>query len=434
MPKLGKLIVIVLVFIFIATLLFLWFAYSSNTNLTWNIQVVDDRTWGGGSLALDSNNQPCIAYTHYEYKSGLYRNRYLTYATLTNSNWNLTRIDMGHSPSLALDKNNIPQIIYQGEVIEPFFGKNDTFPSENGLMYAYINGTSWVTQVIDKKGAYGCLDLDSLGNPHVAYINNNTVMYASLKGSNWTTEKIDSFETLLPPNLSMQLDSKNNPHILYGYIVREPTNNPDQVNEYQTVKYLTCNGTAWDIKTLLNGVESFSPMVLDSNDCLHFLYIEKNSQPAWLNVNLTYAILDSTGLKTKFAAVNASFSSGYLSLDYRDNPHFDYSKIIDAEFGGTTEELSYVQWIGTNWISEKIESGGSGGPLIVDLNGNPHLISTSNIAGTYYSVCKYISATRSIPDPSVIFPYLMVMIAIITILVLVKIVMLFRGRRKTVAI
>ena len=87
----------------------------SHSATSWSIQTVDEN--GDGfwlSMALDSKDNPHLCYI--DYVDGYYRNpTYLTYASWNGSNWliqNVTYSSHVGDVNLALDSNNNPHVAY----------------------------------------------------------------------------------------------------------------------------------------------------------------------------------------------------------------------------------------------------------------------------------------------------------------------------------
>ena len=164
----------------------------ARANPTWSTQTVDKNgSTGSSSIALDSNNNPHIAYGAYE--NGYYRNpHYVMYASWNSSEWIIENVTQGGGTiDLALDRNDNPHIIF-----------ND----ESRLLYASRNLTGWNIQIVDN-GFSGSLALDSAGNPHIAYLNvGNALKYASWTETGWHIQTIDSSQ-IFQYTLSLALDS-----------------------------------------------------------------------------------------------------------------------------------------------------------------------------------------------------------------------------------
>lgn len=167
--------------------------YAQWTGSIWDTQVVDtDMFWGNLSIALDSQDNPHIAYVNDDTDE-------LKYAELLEGSWSIQVLaSFSYYPvSLALDGQGFPHIAY----------------GHNSINYCYWDGASWVFETIDN-GNNPCLALDSLDNPHIAYTNSaSTLKYAHKSGDNW---EIVSFDDTQSDNLSLVLDSQDYPHICFS--------------------------------------------------------------------------------------------------------------------------------------------------------------------------------------------------------------------------
>jgi len=179
------------------------------TGSLWNIEDVDGPgTVGVGSskwvsMAIDSNNNPRIAYRGESDQS-------LRYARFTGSFWDIQTVDSigdtGHYASLKLDISDNPQIAYRNNTI-------------GELKHAQLINSSWVTQTVDSSdftGFFSSLDLDTVGNPSIAYFDgtNQDLLLATLNGSLWEIQIVDSIGNV-GHDISFDLDSNNLPHIAY---------------------------------------------------------------------------------------------------------------------------------------------------------------------------------------------------------------------------
>jgi hypothetical protein len=134
--------------------------YAKWTGSNWNIQTIDSngKVGFGSSIALDSKGNPHISY--FDETNGA-----LKYAVWSGSEWIISLIEktgFDQPTSLALDKNDSPQITYS------FSTYNDT---DRILKYAKWTGTSWSIELLEKHGGIyrNSLALDSLGQPHITY-------------------------------------------------------------------------------------------------------------------------------------------------------------------------------------------------------------------------------------------------------------------------
>ena len=299
--------------------------------LTWNIQTVDKDSSGGGIIALDSNNNPYIAYSDYE--NGYYQNTvYLMYASLNRSTWNTQIVTPNAwAIDLKIDAHNNPHVLLLGNINE--------IPA---LMYASWTGVNWTIQTLPFQGSCGSLALDSAGNPHVAYLGGNgDLKYASWTGSSWSIQTVDSGNN---SGAYLALDSNNNPYILYGgnYTIIK--------NGYASstsVKYAVWNGSAWSIQTVVSNIIDgyYGNLVLDSNGYPHFTYYKGET--------LTYDSWTGSAWKTQTVASNFnSEDAGYLALDSHNNPHVAYYKETYGDYEGT---LLYATWTGKAWATQTVD-------------------------------------------------------------------------------
>jgi hypothetical protein len=340
---------------------------------TGNIQVVDP-AGTGGSIALDSNDNPHISYYVNEFFKR--NNTGLNYAVWTGTNWSTQNVDQsGFGGSLALDSYGNPQISYTGR---------------NGLMYASWNGTKWNIQTVDSSGDSGSsLALDSSNQPHISYYTGDFLKYAKLNGTIWAVQTVDSRNKagLFKTN-SIAVDSNNNPHIVYG----ETTGN--------VVKCATWTGTNWLIQTVFEGTAEIGNIVIDSKGLPHIAYIQSiitSSNPDtgvftqkdslayayWNGLTWNIQIVDSK-------PYNVEYEQPYITLDSSDNPQILFYK---KEYPENVDDagLMYAKWTGSSWSTRKIGSDGFD-DVALDSHGTFHTVSTHPV-GTYHGALTYGNLT-----------------------------------------
>ena len=218
----------------------------------WSIQTIDNQSFSG-VLALDSAENPHVAYIANGTTFAL------KYASLTKSGWNIQTVDSNLTSiyyatiSLALDRNDIPHITYQG------------YPAS--IKYAVLNQSSWDIQVVLEDAVLHKMVIDSNGNPsflyesHVPFMINNTLAYESWNGSTWNTQTVISNTSI--DGRSVTLDARNYPHIDY-FIGRR--------GEGRLI-YTRWTGTAWNTQTVDSVYASGSgPIALDSRGNPHICY------------------------------------------------------------------------------------------------------------------------------------------------------------------
>ena len=168
-----------LALILLSILLVSSFVVQAQADSTWTIQVVDP-AGAGGSIALDSEGYPHIAYTYW-YVEDDSSATHLNYAVWNGTDWKIQTVDSsGGGGLLALDSYNTPHIVY-------------SVGSGRVLKYATLSNQQWKIQTIETsryyRGLHYSFTLDSNGNPHIVYDSFNEtsksreVKYAVLTGS-----------------------------------------------------------------------------------------------------------------------------------------------------------------------------------------------------------------------------------------------------------
>jgi len=383
----SKLFAVALVALFFATLITSSVPVRAQAEPTWSTQIIDTNSGQGAAIALDSNNNPHILYYQYENNSANSQGE-LVY---TNSSWTVPNVPINTFINFALDSSNAPHILYNGE---------------NGLMVDTWNGHWWAQQTVDPEGGTGFLALDSAGNPQVAYkvtlpistygANDDFSMlqYASWNGTRWSKQTLDS-PISYDNDVYLALDSNNTPHILYGY---------DNGHNSISAKYAVWNGSSWNIQTVFSGLAAYGNLVLDSKGNPHFVYAQNDSDA------LLYASYNGSAWNTQTVVPNADFGAivaGFLALDRHDLPQIDY-------YGDGS--LMYALWTGKTWDIQTIGTAIDAGPIVVDSNGNPHIVFTryvgpsSNFGPGYHFYTIYATASESplvsTPSPSPSVPEL----------------------------
>src|SRR5665647_2902206 len=247
--------------------------YAVREGNSWKITAVGDVF--SSVMKLDSNDQP-----HISYSSG----GSLWYVYWNGSSWIKMNVDSaGHyGPylSLALDSCNQPSIAY-------YKYKNTENFSNGALMYAWFSGAGWEIMTVDSEvdGNDINLVLDHSGQPHISYSNKYapySLKYAVLEDGLW---RITAVDPSIPVGVfsSLALDSEDQPHIVYCDI----TNNTNYDATSSILKYAWFSGTDWKTMTIESNLGDFS-LVLDKNDRPHISYVDLQ------NHDLKYAVLASS--------------------------------------------------------------------------------------------------------------------------------------------
>jgi len=345
-------------------------AVPAHAALSWNVEIVDANAAGIGNgycpIAVDSNNNPHIAYTGaYNAQTG----QRAGCASWNGSGWNIQERPGGFVTDLALDANGNPHILIEGGVRGP-------------LSYASWTGTEWTSQTVTSghNVVYASLALDSVGYPHAAYNDGEGLKYASWAGSSWNIQTVDPSPEIHYDKISLALDSNDTPYIMYF----TPSTYADSVRVYSlvSVKLAVLKASGWSIEPVLASynLSDCGNMVLDSKGYLHFLGAQPQA-PTHLSTIL-YARWNGSAWNTQTVVSDADLTSmGFLALDYHDNPNIAYIT--------STVEVMYANWTGTAWDIQTVDTPDTlhytSGPcyLAVDSSGIPHISYRGYLSGQY---------------------------------------------------
>ncbi|MCW4005160.1 MAG: hypothetical protein NWF04_00970 [Candidatus Bathyarchaeota archaeon] len=275
---------------------------------------------GEVSLALDSNDNPHIAFFDEDAHSGAP----LKYARWTGLNWVIELVDPAPFSGdcvLALDNQGVPHISYTSHA--------GLFSSGRELWHAVKAGSSWQIHVVDASGAVSWdndIDLDSNGNPHIAYSNSTShLLYASYDGTTWTTQVVHSSEKEQGMYLSFALDQNDVPHICFI----DPKNG--------TVNYASKAASNWFIETIqaIDYRSNTRVITIDSQNNLHIIYGEYSGRYDKNIIN--YASQTPSGWTVQVAKgqndpVYHATCDLYidLALDSQNIPHICFQQLTET--------------------------------------------------------------------------------------------------------
>ncbi|MCP4228586.1 MAG: T9SS type A sorting domain-containing protein [bacterium] len=309
--------------------------------------------------------------------------------------WNIMTADnyerqTGAWPCLELDSIDNPHIVYgRGE-----FG--DDFGYEMG--YAYYNFYSahpkWSAATIIEGTKRYSFALDDDDIPHITFRNSGdphySVRYAYWDGSAWDISIPDPY-VYNYGNSSIAIDSKGNPHI--SYYEASGSN----------LKYCYWNGSTWIISTVDSKGDCgfFSSLELSSNDRPHISYTDTT------NEKLNYAFWDGSTWRIYVVddIAHSALADGRndIELDEYDRPHISYDGLNAPD----TNALKYAYWISRTWTIETISdiyTGMSAHSLALDSNNDPHIsyaiFSNNHLKYAYKSGSSWSIST--VPDAEAI--------------------------------
>ena len=222
------------------------------------------------------------------------------------------------------------------------------------------NGTC-VTEIIDptageKTVLHVSLDLDSSGNPHVAYQDwrNFHLKYATRATGSWVSETVD-------PNsdngsqASMRLDSAGKVHV--SYFVASGSG---------SLAYATNVSGAW-VTEEISSQGGVHALALDHTDGVHVAFAATNASPS----PLRYATRNAgSGWTLVDVDTAANCDQPSLAIDSAGHAHVSY-------FDRTTVTLKYATNATGSWAAQTIDANshvGALSSLVVDAAGNVHVI------------------------------------------------------------
>ncbi|MHA1271113.1 MAG: Ser-Thr-rich GPI-anchored membrane family protein [Candidatus Helarchaeota archaeon] len=271
----------------------------------WEYEIVDSDIAssifvGGSDIALDSSNNPYIAYEDSKYSN-------IKLAKWNGTGWEIQFVDSTCIPKnveIKLDSSNNPHICYldMSEYLGPYY--NET----SAIKYAKWNGTGWEISIIEYGVAgssytFPSISLDSSDNPHVVYSHNDwssdpeerdlALVYAKWNGTGWEINYLNPFlndyEYITYEYTTIVIDSFDRPHICFLY---DPSTGGHKLN------YLRKINNSWEMNRIDSNLENIYSKIgldLDSNDFPYIVYIanEDNKQLRyakplyWGNINIT---------------------------------------------------------------------------------------------------------------------------------------------------
>lgn len=329
-----------------------WLTYASWNNFSWNLQTID--VFGPpNSLIIDNKNKPHLVYGS------------MKYATLEGSNWMTQTIDEGGSGVVAVDTLDKPHIAYTD-------GKT--------VKYAIQTESGWAIQTIDtidleyKIPFQVSLAIDKNNIPHILYVypsyyedkitgenrTTKTIKLAVYENSNWNIKTI-----LLPHPINgygnMVLDSKGYPHFICSQAQIQSTS-PYLSN----LLHVSWDGKSWNVQNVATDISlgiygpnvnyaNIGSIALDSNDYPRIVYTTSPEPTSYFINQLTYASWDGNSWNIYTVDANVEENRpGFLALDSNNNPHIVYFGNMGPAMytGNSVGNVTYATSIEVSGIAE----------------------------------------------------------------------------------
>ena len=296
---------------------------------SWHSEVIDweDNTGFYPSMAIDSKDNIHLAYYTAHSDSG--RDFELRYAHFNGSSWAVQTVDgdseynVGMWPSLALNSSGSPSISYNV----------DKWPSsDSDLRYSYWNGSSWTTEKVmvgGDAGSRSSLDMDQNDHPHISYRSSGGLNYAYWSGSSWIDDKVAPRDSSW---MSMKLNKTGEPVIAFNH--NEPAVKP------MILKYAVRSNGSWKTTEIDGANDPAVSLALENQEFPHISYYSVNN-------TLKHAYFEGESWMTEVVD-NASLVGAYssIALDQKNDLYISYSDYSNETLRlATTRELE-VQELG----------------------------------------------------------------------------------------
>ncbi|MBN2002775.1 MAG: hypothetical protein JXA21_05410 [Anaerolineae bacterium] len=246
--------------------------------------VITEAVDGQGALAIDSQGNPHLSYTHGNVVGGVT----VRYAYRMGGNWITTTVagpaDDYRGTTLKLDTSGLAHMTYSEYTQSPdLYNSSDVTGS---LYYTQWSGTAWIIEMIDDDivdeasgshqiGQNSALALGVNGSVHIGYYDGDehSLKYAFRSGSGWVKETVDSVALATPwtvQYVALALDADDQPHLVYF--------------DQGSVKYARRIAGQWKLETLATDVGDYSELsiAIGAQNRLHVTYGRYDGQESFL--------------------------------------------------------------------------------------------------------------------------------------------------------
>ncbi len=278
------------------------------------------------SLAIDQNGFVHVSY----YDNNTAFQKDLKYAFFDGTTWNTVLVDsagsVGKYSSLELDASGYAHISYLDEMAAD-------------LKYAWFNGTGWnisKTSYDRYDGYASSLALDLQGYAHISFYNDfgSGLVYSVFNGTGWTHTSLDDQANVLSEQTAIALNEQGYAQIVY-------------VRDSGDLMYANFNGTGWSFTTV-DSSRNFDQVsfVLDAQGYGRVSYRDTTAN------DLYYAAYNGTGWT--MSLVDSAFATGYYSSLALDSRGYAYISYVTDESGtgSGAYNLNLAYFNGTGWELE----------------------------------------------------------------------------------
>ncbi|RLD35601.1 MAG: hypothetical protein DRI73_02265, partial [Bacteroidetes bacterium] len=333
----------------------------------WQRQAADSTGLDKGqkcSLALDSNNNPHIAYYDNIFQD-------LRYASYSNGIWTIEIVDSignaGRDCSLALDAQDRPHISYQQDYLGNYWS----------LKYATKTDSGWAKTIVDtpkdttyyESGEYNSIAINSNGFPCISYRQYypSKIKYACLDENGWhITDVADVYTSWFT---KLVFDNTGRAVIGFHYYETED----DVYHNRLKIAYLNPAGTSWSVVTVpdsIGGV-NYGGLIgfdLDGQNNAWFTY--RKYSDGWLRI----AVYNGSTWSIETVTEDPGLSSApglTIKTDQLNKP-----SIVEFYY---SEEVRFYQKVNGHWNFQTVDKEDYGvNPqwhcsLAFDSENHPHI-------------------------------------------------------------
>ena len=322
---------------------------------------------------------------------------------------------VGGSPSLALDSEGLPRIVYRGI----------------GSVYTSWDGEQWNPEIASGDRYTSKLRLDRNDQPHIFYLLSGIIHHLHRQGSIWETDSL-STENDVVGWFDIEYDTRGQMHVLYGTSNKVIYVYPDRMEDVQEEivaweraetailelddidKPHICYDPYWDstiIYSSFDGVE-WSHGIVDSSASLFSFCLSPNGEACvtYRKGGLWFA--RKTVERWLHEAVDEYFdphcypNQASLALNDGNEPRIAYTRHVQVGDDYWSNDVYFAYSSHGSWFTERVSSG-KDARLSINPDGSISIAEFSAAAPNigYLQFHRTMSANAEIPVITETMPF-----------------------------